>query len=197
MHHQLLKFPGQHGGLLYFDASEGHFYRMQNSITCADSQFFIPKSTQETGKCQAKRGNEEKCHNHEKLSRDLVEYATIYWGCILRVIKPGHIKETISQSVEFVVSTWPHKLSIYSVPDLIQSIHDRLNKIERYCKTKKWVDTFLSDFDEKSYEEFCKFILKSHPYWSAPVFVETNRGNLSHVNYKFECIPILIHIIIL
>ena len=154
---------------------------MQNSITCADSQFFIPKSTQETGKCQAKRGNEEKCHNHEKLSRDLVEYATIYWGCILRVIKPGHIKETISQSVEFVVSTWPHKLSIYSVPDLIQSIHE---KIERN-KTKKWMDTFLSDFDEKSYEGFFKFILKSHPYWSAPILVKA-KGNLSHVKYKFE-----------
>ena len=197
VHPQLLKFPGQLGGLLHFDASEGHFYRMQKSIKCADSQFFLPlKSRQKTGECQAKRG-EEKSHNHEKLSRDLVEYATIYWGCLLRVLTPSPTEETTFQSVEFIVSTWPHKLSIYSVPDLIQSIHDRLNKIERYCKTKKWVDTFLSDFDEKSYEEFCKFILKSHPYWSAPVFVETNRGNLSHVNYKFECIPILIHIIIL
>ena len=181
VHPQLLKFPGQLGGLLHFDASEGHFYRMQKSIKCADSQFFLPlKSRQKTGECQAKRG-EEKSHNHEKLSRDLVEYATIYWGCLLRVLTPSPTEETTFQSVEFIVSTWPHKLSIYSVPDLIQSIHE---KIERN-KTKKWMDTFLSDFDEKSYEGFFKFILKSHPYWSAPILVKA-KGNLSHVLYKFE-----------
>ena len=59
-------------------------------------------------------------HNHQVPPRDLVEYATIRWGCRLRVIL-HHAEETNMQSVEFVVSSWPHKLSVS-----IQSIKNRL-----------------------------------------------------------------------
>ena len=165
-------FPVLCGGKMTFLPNDGHLYGRNKK--CADSNLSLTK--QKRNNCVARNG--ENCHNHIEISRDSLEYETICWGCLLRIINSG-VQETIDQSVKFVVSTWPHKLSI---PDLTKSIIDKLSGpykiLSRYngVRSKK---KFLSHFGAEKYEEFRTFLLSFRPnYWSDPVLVGTE-GNPS------------------
>ena len=156
-----------------FDENEGHVYG--SNKMCADSNLSLTKT--KTNNCKAKSG--QYLHDHIEISRDLLEYRTICWGCLLRNLNDD-VEETVEQSVRFVVSSWPHKLSI---PNLTKSIIDKLSGdygiLSRYngVRTK---NKFLSDFGDDKYQEFRTFILMTcRPfYWSDPVLVGTE-GNPS------------------
>ena len=154
-----------------FHTNKGHvFYKKQ----CADSNLY---QTKQTGKSCFVPPGRKQSHNHDKVSRDILEYEIIFWGCLLRNLN-GRGEETVNQSVKFVVSTWPHKLSI---PDIINGIIGRLSGasgiISRYNGQSK--KKLLSDFGEEKYDEFRTFLLSFRPnYWSDPVLVGTE-GNPS------------------
>ena len=167
---QIYTFPDLCGSKFTFHPNEGHVYGSNKK--CADSNFSLSKPT--CNYCDARPG--ENCHDHDKVSRDLVEYETICWGCLLRIIN-GRGEETLVQSVESVVMSWPHELSI---PNLINSITGRLSGsygvLSRHSgvRSKK---KFLSDFGDDKYQEFRQFLLSFRPnYWSDPVLVSTE-GN--------------------
>ena len=122
-------------------------------------------------------------HNHQVPPRDLVEYATIRWGCRLRVIL-HHAEETNMQSVEFVVSSWSHKLSVS-----LQSIKNRLsNTLKRYRRRVETGDPratlFLSRHGEDQFASFRQFIIEPHPYWSAPKLVGLTGNSLFKMHFK-------------
>ena len=161
--------------MMTFHPNEGHLYGSDKSQSCADSVLSLTKPTS-NNYCDAKTG--KNCHDHSEISRDSLEYETICWGCLLQILNGG-VQETIDQSVKFVVSMWPHKLSI---PDLTKSIIDKLSGLYKILSRYNGVRSkkkFLSHFGAEKYEEFRTFLLSFRPnYWSDPVLVGTE-GNPS------------------
>ncbi len=126
---------------------------------CADSQFFslvnsdLPKKDI---KCIARPGA---LHNHEQLSQEMLELAAIRWECTLRVIH-HHTKETNLQSIEAVVSLWPHKLSI-SIPSIELKFSPVLNRYRKGAESsEEFVRDFLNQYGEKEHGLFRQSILK-------------------------------------
>ena len=154
-------FPSVHDGKITFYTNKGHVFYENNM--CAESNLFQTKQTRKI--CVVTRGTEES-HDHDKVSRDMLEYEIIFWGCLLRTLNS---KEAIDDSVKFVVSTWPHKLFI---PNLTKSISERFFGLWLFDLNK-----ILIDFGDDKYQEFRTFLVTFRPtYWSDPVLVGTE-GN--------------------
>ena len=76
-----------------FHTNKGHvFYKKQ----CADSNLY---QTKQTGKSCFVPPGRKQSHNHDKVSRDILEYEIIFWGCLLRNLN-GRGEETVNQSVK-------------------------------------------------------------------------------------------------
>ncbi len=151
--------PGSRGGAVRFETSERHFYRHPKNY-CSDHQFFVSfdpaVSKTKFSDCKVKPGE---FHNHEQLSQEMLELAVIRWACTLRVIH-YHTKETNLESIDAVVSLWPHKLSIP-----VSSIESKFSTIlNRYRKgaesSEEFVSEFLELYDEKELDLFSRLILR-------------------------------------
>lgn len=152
-------------------------------MKCADSQFFLSLEPDmrptRSLECQAGPGD---FHNHEVPRRESVEYATIRWGCRLRVIQ-HHSEETSMQSVKVVLSSWPHKLPV-SVRSIQDRLSDTLQRYRRRAETNDYrVEIFLSQHGQDRFDIFRRFVLQYHPYWSAPIPVPPE-GN--YFNFRFK-----------
>ena len=76
-----------------FHTNKGHvFYKKQ----CADSNLY---QTKQTGKSCFVPPGRKQSHNHDKVSREILEYEIICWGCLLRILN-GRGEETVNQSVK-------------------------------------------------------------------------------------------------
>ena len=158
-------------GIYTYYPNEGHVFKNKK---CAEYSLYQTK--QKWKGCVVTRGKQQS-HNHNKVSRDIIEYEIIFWGCFLRHLS-FRDQETVKKSVEFVVSTWPHKLSI---ENLINGIIGRLSGasgiISKYADDSR-KKKFLSHFGAEKYEEFRTFLLSFRPnYWSDPVLVGRECNN--------------------
>ena len=170
-----LTFPGARGATLYFEYNEGHFYR---DMKCADSQFFSlreppekagsPKKAQD---CGAKPGM---LHDHEVPPRKLVELATLRWACILRVLL-HHDQESLSQSIDATISSWPHKPPI-ELPQIHTKFHAILGRFKGELKNgKDYARNISNRHGNEHFLRFSQIIFQPQPYWTSPI--PKNSGN--------------------
>ena len=120
-------------------------------------------------KCHAKPGE---FHIHEELSQEMLELAVIRWLCVLRIFS-HRSQETNLQSIEFVLSSWPHKISFPS--SFIESRLCRCLNYYRYrADNKEFVETFLDQFDENKVALFREVILQFRSSEPADAEVDLN-----------------------
>ena len=95
--------------------------------------------------CRAKPGE---LHNHEVLSQEMLELSVIRSECLLRIL--SHCpKETILQSIESILSSWPHKLSFNS-----SFIKSKITPFLRFYRNRAkndegFIPAFLAKFGEE------------------------------------------------
>ncbi len=189
-----LSFPGIRGATLYFETSEGHFYR---DMKCVDSQFFSLRESAEKDECpneamgcQVKPGGR---HQHEVVPRELVELAMLRWACILRVLH--HVEEPVLQSVEFIIGSWPHKLPI-AVSRFCSKFSDTFKRFRKELSEGKIIiRNFLNRHGEDQLASFRQLILEPQPYWSSPVLVGPEGQSFSQVPHKWR-IKLIVFLIV-
>ena len=145
----------------------------RNSFRCADSQFLLlvdPIRKEKTDwvngkqkKCPGKPGKPENLHNHEMVSQEMLEFAVIRWECVLRILSHRH-QETSGQSIECVLSLWPHQLTFPS-NFLKSKLYPFLNFYRGKATNHEFVQTFLDQFGEDRVALFRQVVLQ---FKSAP-----------------------------
>lgn len=89
----------------------------------------------------------------------MLELAVIRWACTLRVID-YHTRETNLESIDAVVSLWPHKLSI-PVSSIEVKFSTILNRYRKGAENgEEFVSDFLDQYGEKELELFTRLILR-------------------------------------
>lgn len=167
--YNFLTYPGMKRATLYFETSEGHFYR---DMKCVDHQFFRLGETIEDDVslnqamgCQAKLGS---CHNHGVVPRKCVELATLRWDCILRALLYAQ-QETILESVEFTIASWPHELPI-SPFQFYSKFHQTFTRYRKEFKEGSvFFRNFLNQHGEDQLARFRQLLLQPQPYWPSPI----------------------------
>lgn len=121
--------------------------------------------------CQAKPGS---LHNHPVPTFESVEMAAIRWACRLRVLK-CFSKETVSQSIDFVVSAWPRKLS-WTVGNITLMLIESLLMYQHMAKENhSFAQFFIDKYGSAEFDCFQQVISQPQPYW--PVLA-TPQGSL-------------------
>ena len=166
---------------MYLETTQKHFYyafrtskldlkwglvNSKLNFHCADSHFLsfanpTRKKSKVILRCKAKPGE---LHNHEELSQEMLELTVIRWLCVLRIFS-HRSKNTNFQLVQFVVSSWPHQLSL-PLPVIESKISRFLNFYRNKAKDKKYIQQFLDQFGEDKFAHFQQVVLQ---FRSAPV----------------------------
>lgn len=160
-----VKLYGPRGGRIHLDVNEGHFYRYRHAtLRCVDSQFFAtPDIT--TVKCNVKPGEK---HQHPIPSRESVEQTVFRWACKLRVVNCCQTENLVSQSIKFVVSTWPqpHSVILSVINPTFEAGLKRYR--DRTLENHPNIREFLEEFGDKTFDRFY-IAFNTLPFWTQPV----------------------------
>ena len=154
--------PGYFAATVFFDTIQKNFYRYcrndvvnsKSNFKCADFMFllFVNRS-KEVRKCPTKPGEP---HNHEVVSQEMLELAAVFWECLLRIFS-HHPKETNLQSIESVVSSWPHQLS-FPLSAIQSKLSPSLNCYRKKATNNEFVQQFLTQHGKDKVARFRQVI---------------------------------------